>query len=72
MDRDLHAQHLALSRRHLKEAKDRISKQISLIARLKQAGQEIDAAEDILTSFEQILVIMKGHHQILLRELAPK
>jgi hypothetical protein len=63
-------EHFALANRHVVEADERIAGQRQRIERLRQAGRDTDASEDLLRILLETRKLMLAHQQMLEREMA--
>ena len=62
--------HFALANRHMLEADERIAGQRHRIERLRQAGHDTAASEDLLRVFLKTRELMAAHQRILEGEMA--
>ena len=63
-------EHFALANRHLVEADERIAGQRHRIERLRQAGGDTTASEDLLRHLLHTRELMVAHQKLLEREMA--
>ena len=63
-------EHLALAKRHVMEADERIAGQRHRIERLRQAGHDTGPSEDLLLILLETRKLMVGHQELLEREMA--
>ena len=63
-------EHFALANRHVAEADERIAGQRHRIERLRQAGCDAGASEDLLRLLLETRELMLDHQKLLEREMA--
>ena len=63
-------EHFALANRHVVEADERIAGQRHRIERLRQAGRDTGASEDLLHVLLETRELMVAHQELLEREMA--
>ena len=63
-------EHFALANRHVVEADERIAGQRHRIERLRQAGRDTGASEDLLRILLETRKLMQAHQELLEREMA--
>ncbi len=56
--------------RHIAEGEARLGNQAKLIANLAADGHDTALAEELLTTMEMTLTTMRGHRNLILREIA--
>ena len=61
---------LAKANRDITEGEDRIAHQAELVERLRAAGQDVAAAEKLLTTLQQTLSAWKDHRDLILMAIA--
>lgn len=70
MDLATERQHLAKAELDLAEGRARIDQQAELVRRLRDAGQDVVAAEGLLALLEQTLEAWADHRDIILKAIA--
>ena len=70
MSREMELRHLELANRHIAEGQHRIAEQKARIAGLERRGRDTTASIKLLNIFEETLVLMMRHRDLILRELA--
>ena len=63
-------EHFALANRHVVEADERIAGQRQRIERLRQAGRDTGASENLLRILLETRKLMQAHQELLEREMA--
>ena len=63
-------EHFALANRHLMEADGRIADQRHRVERLRQAGRNTGAPDDLLRLLIETRELMSAHQKLLEREMA--
>jgi hypothetical protein len=63
-------EHFALANRHVVEADERVAGQRHRIERLRQAGHDAAASEDLLLILLETRKLMLAHQELLEREMA--
>jgi hypothetical protein len=70
LDMATEREHLAQAERHVAEGEARIARQAELVERLRGGGQDVAAAEALLTNLQQTLAIWKDHRAEILATIA--
>ncbi len=63
-------EHFALANRHVVEADERVARQWYRVERLRRAGRDTGASEDLLRLLLQTRKLMLAHQKTLEREMA--
>ena len=64
------SEHFALANHHVVEAHERIARQRHRIERLRRAGRDTGASEDLLRLLRETRGLMLVHQKLLEREMA--
>jgi hypothetical protein len=70
MDRYNELKHLRSADADIAGARDRIQRQIDLVARLQMNGHDAAAAQSMLQTMHETLRLMEDHRELILKELA--
>ena len=62
--------HFALANRHVVEADERVARQWHRVERLRRAGRDTGASEDLLRLLLETRALMLAHQKLLEREMA--
>ena len=70
MDRATELVHFRKAENDIKEGRGRIERQNELIARLREQGHDLTAANSMLQTLHETLAVMEQHREMILKELA--
>jgi len=70
MDRKTEVEHLSRADANISAARQRIARQLRLIARLEEGGHELTTAQAILRTMRNSLELMEEHRRAIKREIA--
>jgi len=70
MDRKSELEHLRVADANIAAARERIERQISIVARLTEGGHEVTTAQAILQTMRDTLEAMEEHRRSIKKEIA--
>jgi predicted nuclease with TOPRIM domain len=70
MDRATELTHLRKAEEDISKAHERIERQCALIARLREQGHDVTAANSMLRTMRDTLAVMEAHRQLIEKELS--